>query len=119
MRKWVAVLGAACVNTSDRIATELVKAGLDQRSAECVGQSLERDLSLGQLRQLSAAARAYRNDATPGQLTVSDLLRISGPVSDPAVPLALAKAAGICARVVVLQPQSAGKVPTRASTSSA
>lgn len=102
MHKWTVALGAAmlaaCVDTSERIASELVKAGLDQTRADCVGQSLERDLSLEQLRQLAAAARAYRsNDATPGQLTVSDLLRMTGPVNDPAVPLAVAKAAGRCA----------------------
>lgn len=89
---------AACTSASDRIAGELVKAGLDQARAECVGESLERDLSLTQLAQLAAAARAYRNnDSTPGQLTASDLLRASTEVRDPAVPLAVAKAAGRCA----------------------
>lgn len=93
----VAMLGA-CVNTSERIAAELMAAGLDQARAECVGRSLERDLSIGQLRQLAAAARAYRgNDSTPAKLTGSDLLRVSGQVRDPAVPVAVARAAGLCA----------------------
>ncbi|CAA9441704.1 MAG: hypothetical protein AVDCRST_MAG51-3334, partial [uncultured Ramlibacter sp.] len=43
MRKSMIMLGAAaiagCVNTSDRIAAELVKAGLDQTRAQCVGNS--------------------------------------------------------------------------------
>ncbi|QIK78604.1 lipoprotein [Sphingomonas piscis] len=89
---------AACVNTSDRIAAELTKAGLDPSRAQCVGGSLERDLSIGQLRQLAAAARAYRSgDVTPGRLNGADLLRIGSEVRDPAVPIAVAKAAGRCA----------------------
>lgn len=89
---------AGCADTSDRIASELVKAGLDGTRAECVGRSLERDLSLGQLRQLANAARAYRtNDNSPGRLTASDLLRASAEVRDPAVTVAVAKAAGLCA----------------------
>jgi hypothetical protein len=102
VRKYVIVFGGlaatACASTSDRIATELMKAGLSRAPAECIGQSLERDLSIGQLTQLARAARAYRsNDTTPGRLTVSDLLRMSGPIKDPAVPFAIAKAAGSCA----------------------
>ena len=94
----VAMLLGACVDTSERIATELVAAGLDQARAECVGRSLERNLSIGQLRQLAAAARAYRsNDSSPGKLTGADLLRVSAHVQDPAVPLAVARAAGSCA----------------------
>ena len=93
-----ALAAAGCADTSDRIASELVKAGLDEQRAQCVGQSLERDLSLGQLRQLAAAARAYRsNDSTPGRLTASDLLRASAEVRDPAVTVAVATAAGRCA----------------------
>lgn len=89
---------AACVNTSDRISDELVEAGLDAQRAQCVGKSPESDLSLGQLRQLANAARAYRtNDSTPGRLTASDLLRASAEVRDPAVTVAVAKAAGRCA----------------------
>ncbi len=102
MRKYVIVFGglvaAACASTSDRIATELMKAGLSRAPAECIGHSLERDLSISQLTQLARAARAYRsNDTTPGRVTVSDLLRMSGPINDPAVPYAIAKAAGSCA----------------------
>jgi hypothetical protein len=93
-----ALMATGCVDTSERISTELARAGLDQQRADCVGQSLERDLSLDQLRQLANAAKAYRrDDSTPGVLTGSDLLRVSAQVSDPAVPLAVAKAAGRCA----------------------
>jgi hypothetical protein len=93
-----ALLVGACATPSDRISTELVRAGLDRQRADCVGRSLERDLSLGQLRQLGAAARAYRdNDSTPDRLTGSDLLRVSAQVHDPAVPVAVARAAAMCA----------------------
>ena len=103
MRRILAVVvgglvATACVDTSGRISSELVEAGLDPQRADCVGQSLDRDLSLGQLRQLANAARAYRtNDSTPGRLTASDLLRASAEVRDPAVTIAMAKAAARCA----------------------
>lgn len=94
----VALATAACVNASDRISDELVEAGLDAQRAQCVGDSLQRDLSINQLRQLANAARAYRtNDTTPGRLTASDLVRASAEVRDPAVTVAVAKAAGRCA----------------------
>jgi hypothetical protein len=102
MRNYVIVIGGlaatACVSTSDRIATELMKAGLNRAPAECIGRSLERDLSIDQLAQLARAAKAYRSDdTTPGRLTISDLARMSGPIKDPTVPIAVVKAAGLCA----------------------
>lgn len=93
-----ALAAAACAGPSARIATALTEAGLDAARAECVGSRLEGDLSLGQLRQLAAAARAYRaGDSTPGRLTLSDLIRVAGQIRDPEVPLAVARAAARCA----------------------
>ncbi|HEX8414439.1 MAG TPA: hypothetical protein VF637_11245 [Sphingomicrobium sp.] len=102
MRKFmivtISLAATACVNTSDRIATELTGAGLNASQARCVGQSLERDLSLGQIRQLANAARAYQgNDTTPGRLTLSDLVRTTAPIHDPKVAVAVARAAATCA----------------------
>lgn len=89
---------AACAAPSARIATALGEAGLDAGRAQCVGVRLEGDLSLAQLRQLAAAARAYgANDSTPGRLTLSDLTRVAGAIRDPAVPIAVARAAAACA----------------------
>jgi hypothetical protein len=55
---------------------------------------------LGQLQELGRAAGAYRqNDPDPSRLTVNDLLRVSSEIKDPAVPLAVARAAGRCGLV--------------------
>lgn len=101
MRAIVAVCGllaaSACVNPSARIATELTRYGLDSGRAQCVGQRIERDLSVPQLQELAGAARAYgADDATPGRLTVSDLVRVAHAIRDPEVPLAVARAAAGC-----------------------
>ena len=88
---------AGCVNPSARISTELVRYGLDQRQAECVGDRLEARLSIGQLQQLARAARAYAsNDTTPGRLTLGDLARASSQINDPRVPVEVASAAAGC-----------------------
>ena len=94
----LAVLGAGgCVSPSGIIAGELGRYGLDTQRAACVGSRLEDDLSTAQLRELAAAARAYgRNDANPGRLTVSDLIRVAGAIRDPEVPLAVGRAGVRC-----------------------
>lgn len=94
----MAALGAAgCVSASSRISGELTRYGLDQRRAECVGDRLEADLSTDQLRELAAAARAYgRDDPDPRRLTGADLARVAGEIHDPAVPLAVGRAAVRC-----------------------
>lgn len=97
----VTLLGAfaltACAAPSTRISTGLQRYGLDAQRADCVGMRLQGDLSLGQLQQLGRAAAAYRKgDTTPGVLTVGDLLRVAGEVKDPAIALAVGKAAAGC-----------------------
>ncbi len=97
----IAVVGAstlaACAAPATRISTGLQRYGLDEPRAECVGTRLQGDLSLGQLQQLGRAAAAYgRNDPNPGVLTVGDLLRVAGELKDPAIPLAVGKAAAGC-----------------------
>ena len=88
---------AACVNPSARIAGALTRHGLDSSRAQCIGDRLERDLSVDQLRQMAAAARAYgRGDSDPRRLTGSDLLRVAGELHDPAVPIAVGRAALGC-----------------------
>lgn len=88
---------AACVNPSARIATSLEGYGFQPAQSQCVGDRLEANLSLGQLQQLGRAAKASREgDTTPGRLTVSDFVRVSGQVKDPKVPLEVAKAAAAC-----------------------
>ena len=87
----------ACAAPATRISTGLQRYGLDEQRADCVGTRLQGDLSLGQLQQLGRAAAAYgRNDTSPGVLTVGDLLRVAGELRDPAIPLAVGKAAAGC-----------------------
>lgn len=88
---------SGCVNPSAKIATGLVRYGLDDRQAQCVGDRLEANLSIGQLQQLGRAARSVnQGDVTPGLLTVSDLIRVSSQFKDPKVPIEVAKAAAGC-----------------------
>ena len=88
---------AACMDVSGRIAGELMRYGLDEQRAECVGERLEADLSADQLRQLAAAARAYgRGDTQPQRLDPGDLLRVASEFRDPAVPLAVGRAGVSC-----------------------
>ncbi len=87
----------ACAAPATRISTGLQRYGLDQQRASCIGTRLQGDLSLGQLQQLGRAAAAYgKNDTSPGVLTVGDLLRVAGELRDPAIPLAVGKAAAGC-----------------------
>lgn len=94
---------AACASPSAKISAELMRYGLDQRQAACVGDRLESRLSIGQLQQLAGAARAYsRDDADPGRLTLGDLARASSQIDDPRVPIEVAGAATGCGVVANL-----------------
>ena len=92
------VLGAgACVDPSTSIATELSRYGLDATQAQCVGQRLEDNLSIGQLQQLARAGGALKQgDTTSGRLTAGDLLRASSRIEDPKVAIEVARAASGC-----------------------
>lgn len=88
---------AACAAPATRISTGLQRYGLDTQRADCVGSRLQSDLSLGQLQQLGNAAAAYgKDDSSPGTLTVGDLLRVAGEIRDPAIAVAVGKAAAGC-----------------------
>ena len=88
---------AGCAAPATRISTGLQRYGLDDTRADCVGQRLQSNLSLGQLQRLGKAAAAYREgDTTPGVLTPSDLLRVAGELRDPAIILEVGKAAAGC-----------------------
>lgn len=93
----IALTAVACTPPSTRIATGLERYGLDSQRSTCVGQRLERNLSIGQLQQLGNAAAAYRrDDPNPSQLTVGDLIRVAGEIKDPRVALEVGKAAAGC-----------------------
>ncbi len=88
---------AGCVNPSARIASSLERYGFAPGQSQCVGERLEKNLSLGQLQQLGRAARATREgDTTPGRLTIGDFVRVAGQVKDPKVPFEVTKAAAGC-----------------------
>jgi hypothetical protein len=92
-----AALLAACAAPATRISTGLQRYGLDGARADCVGTRLQSDLTMGQLQQLSRGAAAYRKgDVDPGALTLADLLRVAGEIKDPAIVLAVGKAAAAC-----------------------
>jgi hypothetical protein len=87
----------ACAAPATRISTGLQRYGLDAQRADCVGTRLQSDLSLGQLQQLGRAAAAYKkDDPNPAALTVGDLVRVAGEIKDPAIALAVGKAAAGC-----------------------
>lgn len=93
----VALALTACTAPATRISTGLQRYGLDAQRADCVGTRLQGDLSLGQLQQLGRAAAAYREgDTTPRELTMGDLLRVAREIEDPAIALAVGKAAAGC-----------------------
>ena len=100
--QFVALCGAlllvsGCASPSVRIADELGGYGLSPSQALCVGQRLQRNLSLGQLQQLARAAGAFsKGDTTPGRLTPSDLLRVARQIDDPKVAIEVGKAAAGC-----------------------
>ncbi|WP_335309525.1 hypothetical protein [Sphingomonas phyllosphaerae] len=88
---------SGCVNPSARIASSLEGYGFAPDHSQCVGDRLEKNLSIGQLQQLGRAARATREgDTTPGRLTIGDFIRVAGQVKDPKVPLEVTKAAAGC-----------------------
>ena len=87
----------ACATPSERISDALVSYGLAPAQAECVGDQLQRNLSLGQLQELARLARTYREqDPNPAQLGTDDLIRVAGQVRDIRVPLEVGKAAANC-----------------------
>ena len=86
----------ACAAPATRISTGLQRYGLDAQRADCVGTRLQGDLSLGQLQQLGRAAAYKKDDPNPAALTVGDLVRVAGEIKDPAIALAVGKAAAGC-----------------------
>lgn len=90
-------LVCGCAAPATRISSGLQRYGLDASRADCVGDRLQSNLSLGQLQRLGKAAAAYRDgDTTPGVLTPSDLLRVAGELRDPRIALEVGKASAGC-----------------------
>lgn len=88
---------AACSTPSEKISDTLVTYGIAPPQAVCVGDRLQRNLSLSQLSELARLARNYR-EANPGggRPSLDDLLRISQDMRDPQVPIEVTRAAAGC-----------------------
>lgn len=88
---------AACASPKERIATGLEGYGIEESRATCVGDHLQRSLSIAQLQELGRVAQAARaRDPDPSRLTLDDLLRAASEIRDPKVAIEVAKAAGRC-----------------------
>jgi hypothetical protein len=93
------VLGA-CATPSDRIASALEAYGFPRAQATCVGDQLQKRLSVAQLAELARVARAVRaQNPDPRSLTMDDLLRLSGEVRDPALTIEVVRAGAGCGLV--------------------
>ncbi len=92
----IAALGA-CATPSDRIAGALEAYGFTKPQAQCVGDRLQKRLSISQLAELARLAREVRaQQPVPGRVSIEDLLRLSGDVRDPKVPIEVARAGAGC-----------------------
>jgi hypothetical protein len=86
-----------CATPQEQIADGLTGYGIAEGPARCVGEQLQRSLSIAQLAELGRVARAARaRDPDPSRLTLDDLLRAASEVRDPRVAIEVAKAAGRC-----------------------
>lgn len=92
----IAILAAlaGCASPSSRIATELQRYGISGPQALCVGDRLQANLSIGQIRQIAAAAGAATQSG--GRLTIGDFLRAGSRIEDPKVAIEVARAAAGC-----------------------
>lgn len=86
---------SGCARSADRIAASLQRCGLDDAQPVCIGTHLEKNMTLGQLRQLGHAGRQLAR-AQNGDIGPDDLMRAAGKVDDIKVRVEVAKAAGSC-----------------------
>ena len=88
---------ASCATPSERISTALVGYGMNPDQSRCVGDDLQANLSIPQLRELGRGARGYtQSNSDPAHMTVRDLIRVSGQFDDAKVPIEVGKAAARC-----------------------
>jgi hypothetical protein len=79
------------------VSPQLIRFGLTLDQSRCVGDLLGKGVSPLWLRRLTRAAGATRQGATPGVLTVDDLVRVSGTLSNASVREQLVAANSACA----------------------
>lgn len=90
---------AGCATPRERIADRLAQAGVEPRTAQCLGRELDERLSLGQLKRLGDAVEPVARRAQGRRVTVADVAEAAARVEDPAIVGAVA-ASGL--RCVVL-----------------
>ena len=78
------------------VSPQLIRFGLTLDQSRCVGDLLGKGVSPLWLRRLTRAAGATRQGATPGVLTVDDLVRVAGTLSDASVREQLVAANSAC-----------------------
>lgn len=59
---------AACATPSKRISSKLIELGVPPREAECVGDRLQRRLSVGQLRRIGELTRGQGETLSVGRI---------------------------------------------------
>lgn len=91
-----ALVLAACTRPSVRIADTLMDYGLDRPRAKCVGEQLERHLSISQLIELDRAARDYKRRVDGPVLDFNQMVQVGGTLS-PEVQAQLLAAGVLCA----------------------
>lgn len=65
--------------------------------SRCVGNDLQANLSIHQLRELGRVAHDYTaTNPDPTHVTVRDLVRVSGQFDDPRVPIEVGRATARC-----------------------
>ncbi len=94
----VAACLAGCASPKDRVAGELVRAGLAEPAADCLAGGLTDELSIAQLRELAAAIAMVKRQRGPdaGPVTARDVLSVAAQIDDPRIPAALARAGAGC-----------------------
>ena len=78
------------------ISPQLIRFGMTLEQSRCVGDRMGKSVSPLWLRRLTRAASAMRRGATPGVLTVDDLVQVSGTLTNAKVKDELVAANDAC-----------------------
>ena len=79
------------------ISPQLIRFGMTLEQSRCVGDRMGKGVSPLWLRRLTRAASAMKRGASPGALTVDDLVRVSGTLANAKVKEELVAANDACA----------------------
>ena len=112
----ILLVGGCAGNVADYIgpragivSPQLIRYGMTLDQSRCVGERMGQNVSPLWLRRFTRAASATSRGATPGVLTVDDLVRVAGSLSSSEVRSALVGANDACG--VTSAPAAAGADP--------